>query len=105
MTHSVFSHMTADMKAAFPDADFVVAVKSGKSADEEPDFQVYASKDKFAKLTTTDFTGMTQTPAGAVYTVQPSTGEMLKTVSPDQSTVYCITQPYWYWYEFDARTR
>jgi hypothetical protein len=99
MSHSTFTHMTPDMKAAFPDADYVVAVKLGAGPQQTPDFSVYAS-DYFTKLTTTDLTGMTTTPVGTSYVLRPGGQELLRTINPDTTTSYCSNVPYWYWVAF-----
>lgn len=95
--HRVFAEMSDKAKDAFPDADYVIAVKHDP-ATGDPMIDVLV-RAEFAKPVTTDLSGtdVINDPERLPIQLRPAKGEMLRTFAPDASVAYCVNRPRWVW--------
>jgi hypothetical protein len=91
--------MSTDAAKAFPDADYVIAVKMPSDAMGKPVVKVFASP-SYTAVSQTDLQGMAVIPkdgTGTEIKLVPGNDEMLKIVHPDATVAYCVNRPTWRW--------
>ena len=97
-THNAVQRLSEDARKAFPDADYVIAVKLPADVSGKSTVTVYAGPG-FDATPKTDLRGMNEIPAnnGAAFQMLPGDRQMLQFIQPDATVTYCYNRPRWTW--------